>query len=47
LARRYDVARIGLDATQILIDGDLLIGRRSETRALALQWAEMERPTTN
>jgi hypothetical protein len=29
---------------QISIDGDLLIGRRFETRALALIWAERERP---
>jgi hypothetical protein len=36
----------GVEA-QIMIDGGLLIGRRFETRALALQWAEMERPTTN
>lgn len=31
---------------QILIDGDLLIGRRFESRPLALLWAERERPLT-
>jgi hypothetical protein len=30
---------------QILIDGDLLIGRRFETRALAPAWAKSERPS--
>ena len=33
----------GIEA-QISMDGNLLIGRRFETRALAVQWAEAERP---
>jgi hypothetical protein len=32
----------GVEA-QILRDGDLVIGRRFDTRALAVQWAELER----
>jgi hypothetical protein len=32
----------GIEA-QILRDGELVIGRRFETRALAVQWAELER----
>lgn len=34
----------GVEA-QILKDGELLIGRRFDTRALAVQWAEEERKT--
>ena len=33
----------GVEA-QIYLHGELLIGRRFETRALAVEWAEAERP---
>jgi hypothetical protein len=39
---RYNGGGFGVEA-QILRDGELVIGRRFNTRALALQWADMER----